>query len=304
MTKWWVIAFTLVLFAAAGCNIVASAITSRGVGAADRDELGFSRLPDSRVFQTNQSQAVNPPDPSRGLGEILTPLAVQELVSQAGPIAAGPAASGPAVDAAPANPEEPASKFPDVTLTIEPTRTPAAASVPTPEAEESLIVELPQAVSTVTISEDLPTPEPRQACIHPGGTTLWLETSDGQWSVPVGQSIEVNLCLSNISVDLAGFDVLLELGPTGTAEFRGISMGGFGLESYSELPTESLRIRAIDLKQRLTAGTDGVILATMQVAGVAVGVSPMAIGLNAIDDIEGNSVAAVVVDSSLRVTLP
>ena len=304
MTKWWVIAFTLVLFAAAGCNVVASAITSRGVGAADRDELDFSRLPDSRVFQTNQSQAVNPPDPSRGLREILTPLVVQELVSQAGPIAAGPAASEAAVDVAPANPEEPASKLPDVTLTIKPTKTPAAASVPTPQAQESLIVELPRAVSTLTISEDLSTPEPHQACTRPGGMTLWLELGGSEWAVPVGQSIEVKLCLSNISADLAGFDVLLELEPTGTAEFRGISMGGFGLESYSELPTESLRIRVIDLKQRLTAGADGVILATIQVVGVAVGVSPMAIGLNAIDDIEGNSVAAVVVDSSLRVTLP
>ena len=124
----------------------------------------------------------------------------------------------------------------------------------------------------------------------------------GEWSVPVGQSIEVNLCLSNISADLAGFDVLLELERTGTAEFREISMGGFGLESHSALPAESLRIRAIDLKKRLTAGADGVVLATMELVGVGIGESPLAIGLNGIDDTDGNSVNALVVDSLLSVT--
>ncbi len=304
MTKWWVIGFTLVLFTAAGCDIVTSAITSRGVGAAERDELDFSRLPDSRVFQTNRSQAINPSDPSRVFGEILTPLVVQEPVTQAGPIAAGPAGLGSAVDAAPDRPAEPASKFPYATPTIRPTNTPVPVSLPTPQAEESIIGESPQAGPIEMSGDKSPAPEPRQACIRSGGMTLWLEPSGSEWTIPLGQSIEVNLCLSNISADLAGFDVLLELERTGTAEFRGISMGGFGLESYSELPTESLRIRAIDLKQRLTAGTEGVVLATMQLVGVAVGEGPMAIELKGIDDTDGNSVAALVVDSSLRVTLP
>ena len=315
MTKWWVIAFALVLFTAVGCNIVTSAVTSRSIGAAERDELDFSRLPDSRLFQINESRTGNPSDPSSRYREILTPLVVQDPVTQAGPIAAGPAGLGTDVEAPPAEQATsvvppnsrssqlgPTPRFPDITLTIRPTRTPTPAFLPTPQVEESTTRESPQAGSTATVGEELPTPGPRQACIRPGGMTLWLEPSGREWFVPVGQTIEVNLCLSNISADLAGFDVLLELERTGTAEFRELSMGGFGLESHSELPAESLRIRAIDLKKRLTAGADGVVLATMELVGVGVGESPMQIGLNGIDDTDGNSVNALVVDSLLSVT--
>ena len=148
----------------------------------------------------------------------------------------------------------------------------------------------------------MPTPEPRPACIRSGGMTFWLEPSAGEWAVAVDQSIEVRLCLSNISADLAGFDFVLELGRAGTAEFREISMGGFGLQSHSELPTESLRVRAIDFKKLLTAGTEGVVVATVQVVGVAVGESPLAIERNRVDDTDGSSVAALFAGSSLRVT--
>lgn len=156
--------------------------------------------------------------------------------------------------------------------------------------------------SPFTGGDHLHTSELRQDCIHPGGMTLWLEPSGDEWTVPVGQSIEVNLCLSNLSSDLAGFDLLLELERAGTAEFSGITMGGFGLESHSELPTESLRVRAIDLKQQLNAGTDGILLALLLVAGTGAGESPLTIEINAIDDKGGYSVNVQILQASLRVT--
>ncbi len=315
LSKWWVIAFALVVFAAVGCNIATSAITTRSVGATEGDELESSRLP---ALPTGEPWTGIPSDPSRRYRDILTPIVAQGPLTQAGLPAAAPTGPSAIVEAAPAEqaptvaapnfgssqiePGEPTSQFPDVTLTIKPTRTPTPALVSTPHLEEPITGESPQAGSTVTGGEDVSTPKPRQDCVRPGGMTLWLEPSVGEWSVPVGQSIEVNLCLSNLSADLAGFDVLLELQRTGTAEFRGISMGGFGLEIHSELPTESLRVRAIDLKKRLTAGTDGVVLATMQLVGIAVRESPITIGLNGIDDTDGNSVKALVLQASLQVT--
>ena len=146
------------------------------------------------------------------------------------------------------------------------------------------------------------TTEPLRDCIRSGGMTLWLESQGGEFATSTGEIVVVNLCLSNLSVDLAWFDLMLNLENAGKAEFREISMGGFSLESYSELPTESVRIRAIDFNQKLIAGTDGILLATLRVAGTGVGESPLTIEVIGIHDKDKNSVEAQVLQASLQVT--
>ncbi len=316
MSKWWVTGLALLIFAAVGCDVAATVLTSREVAAIDDNEPDATRLHNQGQLRRLDLNDGESPDPSKLSDQILTPFVVPESENRTG--ANGDSLSVQGSDPAvvsnetvsagvryetkpvPANPDEHISRFPDVTLTIEPT--PTLALVPTPHEEESTTREAPRAGPSVAGGEVASTPEPNQGCIRPGDMVLWLEPSGGEWTVPVGQSIEVNLCLSNLSTDLAGFDLALNLGRSGVAEFTRATIGGFGLESHSELPTESLRVRAIDLKQQLNAGTRGILLATLWIAGAGVGESPLTIEINAIDDKDGYSVKAQALQASLQVT--
>lgn len=318
MTRWRVAGLALILFASIGCDVVATAVTARAIDAADDTDQNVSPFRNQRPIQQADLEDGEYTDLSKLSDHILTPVAVADSEKKTGPNRDSPSVQGYEPAVAPnevevaavnndakttlANPNEATSQLPDVALTIKPTPSPAITLVPTPYVSGSMSGEAPRTGPTATGGEDVGAPEPNQDCIRPGGMTLWLEPSGGEWTVLAGQSMEVDFCLSNLSTDLAGFDLTLKMERSGVAEFTGIKMGGFGLESYSELPTESLRVRAIDLMQQLNAGTDGILLATLLIESTGMGESLLTIEINAIDDKDGYSVTAQVLEASLRVT--
>ena len=315
MSKWLTMGLALLIFAAAGCNVVAPVITSRGVVAINDDEQDVSRLHNLRQLNQADLDDSESLDPSKLSDHILNPFVVSDSANLTAPNYDNVSVQGsePAVvsnETVPAvvryetkptlaGPYEHISQFPDVTLSIKPfpTRDPASDVGDAILGESSKKEPLSVGRSDVKLLA-----EPAQDCIRPGDLVLWLEPQDGSFSAPVGEILEVSLCLSNLSVDLAGFDLVLNLGHSDVAEFTKGTLGGFGLESHSPIPTNSLRVRAIDLKQQLNAGSHGILLATLWIAGNGVGESPLTIEIKAIDDKDGYSVNAQVLQASLRVT--
>ena len=317
MSKTWVTGLALFLLVAAGCNISATAITSRGVNAVEETEQDAPPFQSRTEIYQAEVDDNDSPDLSMSSDHILTAVVVPYAEKKADPKGDSLSVQGvePALtsnemgsaaeryETMPtlAESDGSISQSPDVPLTVKPTQTPTPTLVPALHVDESTIEKAPQSGPTLEGDDDVSTPDPEQNCIHSGGLTLWLESQGGAFVAQVGKIVEVNLCLSNLRADLAWFDLVLNLERTGTAEFIEISMGGFSLESYSELPSESVRVRAIDFNQKLNAGADGILLATLRIAGTGVGDSPLTIEIKGIHDKDGNSASVEVLQASLKV---
>lgn len=144
-----------------------------------------------------------------------------------------------------------------------------------------------------------PTPTPTQGGTDGGDGTPLLSLTSSQTSLAVGETIPVEVVLSEAPTGLSGFDLTVE--SDGGVEVVQAELPEFGLVSTSPVPSRTIRLRAADLNEVVSAGMRQTVLARLYLRGQASGSAALSIRLTTLDDERGYPVTVRLVSATVSV---
>ena len=109
----------------------------------------------------------------------------------------------------------------------------------------------------------------------------------GSASADEGQTTTVAITLSEATVGLAGFDVIVALSDPTVANIVRADFPNFGLEKQVLTSAAEIRLTAVDLSGLIQSGATSTLLATVHVVGVKAGASNVNLQVVRMDDENG-----------------
>lgn len=109
----------------------------------------------------------------------------------------------------------------------------------------------------------------------------------GSASADEGQTTTVAITLSEATVGLAGFDILVALSDPAVANIVRTDFPDFGLTKQVLTSTAEIRLTAVDLSGLIQSGATSTLLATVHVVGVKAGASNVNLQVVRMDDENG-----------------
>ncbi|NLL10476.1 MAG: hypothetical protein GX268_06245, partial [Methanomicrobiales archaeon] len=108
-----------------------------------------------------------------------------------------------------------------------------------------------------------------------------------------GSSGTIDVLLDQAGTGLAGYQLEISMNPAGIAEFTSVNFpAAFGMNSASTLPASTVSIVAVDLMDQIKEGAEDILLATINVKGLAEGSSKVQIAITELTDDNGDPVTA------------
>lgn len=211
---------------------------------------------------------------------------------------------------------------PELAVALTPTLVPTASPEPQPEPSvTSTVPREPESLPSTPLPTLIPTVEPTPQststpmvsgvdvkpkvlpCSSSSALDLYLEFPDGDTPAISGEVTTIYLCLSQIRHGLAGFDISIELPNGDVAEIVKAQIPNFGLKQVvGILPSQTVRLRAVDLNGKVPYVSDGALLASIDVRAKSPGESLIKLTVKALDDNDGNAIEAIITQTSLVVT--
>ncbi len=128
-----------------------------------------------------------------------------------------------------------------------------------------------------------------------------LTVAAASGSVAPGETVSFPIVLSEAPSGLAGYDLTVTLSNPTVARLVGAELPDFGLTSQVLISSSEIRLRAADLIHLTEAGATNITLATLDVEGLKKGKTEIQIEITRLDDDDGYSIEAQVIDGSLTV---
>ncbi|MFC1977411.1 hypothetical protein ACFLWS_04000 [Chloroflexota bacterium] len=104
----------------------------------------------------------------------------------------------------------------------------------------------------------------------------------------VGDTSSAELRLHNIDKGLSGYDLTFSVENKESAQIVNVVLPDFGITEIGNLPSGSVRIRAIDVNDIIQLQMKEVLLATLELEGIESGTGAIAISIHTMDDDQGN----------------
>ncbi|WP_052402888.1 outer membrane protein assembly factor BamB family protein [Methanococcoides methylutens] len=116
---------------------------------------------------------------------------------------------------------------------------------------------------------------------EPGDTTL----------AGVGQTEALNFYLDQLPAGLSGYNLTLGISDPSVARITGVEFPDWSgtLHTNSQLPANSICIKAIDLNKNVNAGDANILLGTVTVESLAIGEGNITVSINRLEDDNGNT---------------
>ncbi len=144
-----------------------------------------------------------------------------------------------------------------------------------------------------------PTPTPAQGGTDGGDGTPLLSLTASRTSLAVGETVPVEVVLSEAPTGLSGFDLTVE--SASGVEVVQAELPEFGLVSISPVPSRTIRLRAADLNEVVSAGMHQTVLARLYLRGQVSGSAALSIRLTTLDDERGYPVSVRLVSTTVSV---
>ncbi len=118
-----------------------------------------------------------------------------------------------------------------------------------------------------------------------------------------GSTGTTDVLLDQAGTGLAGYQLEISMNPAGIAEFTSVNFpAAFGMNSASTLPASTVSIVAVDLMDQIKEGAEDILLATLNVKGLAEGSSKVQIAITELTDDNGDPVTATTSQGEITVT--
>jgi PKD repeat protein len=118
-----------------------------------------------------------------------------------------------------------------------------------------------------------------------------------------GQTTEIVISVDSLPAGLAGYNLTVDIDDPEVAEIVGIEYGWANLTENSSLPGTSVYLKALDGNHQIEAGATDVVLATLTVRGKETGNTSLTLGINRLDDDNGEAINATLEIGNLEVTM-
>lgn len=137
----------------------------------------------------------------------------------------------------------------------------------------------------------------------PAGTVV-LSFVPNSTSTMSGTSKTVDIVADSLPAGMAGYDLTLSVDTPGVASITGVAFPAWAaqLNGNSALPSNVVKINAVDLDKQLVNGGTNVVLATVTLQGNTVGSTGLTISQARLDFYEGSSLNTEATTGSLKVT--
>ena len=127
-----------------------------------------------------------------------------------------------------------------------------------------------------------------------------ISIDDGETTV--GEATDVSITLGDAETGLSGYDITVSVANDRIAQIVDVVLPNFGLEEFGELPSTSIRIKAVDLKDIISPVPGEVTLATVTVKGISQGGTTVSLTVRAMDDDSGNPIQTEVLHGQISIS--
>jgi len=114
--------------------------------------------------------------------------------------------------------------------------------------------------------------------------------SIGECTAKVGETVSVEITLYDVATGLSGYDIEVSLENEKIARIVNVILPAFGLKDIGDLPSSSVRIKAVDLNETVSSGVKEASLATLEFEGLYPGTTDIIVFVRAMDDDDGNPI--------------
>ena len=115
----------------------------------------------------------------------------------------------------------------------------------------------------------------------------------------MGETAGLALVLYAAQNGLSGFEVVVTIEDPEVAEVVGVEFPDFGLTYADQLPATALKLRAVDLSEIVSPGSQASVLSTLALQGKARGTTVINLEISAMDDEQGEAMQPFVVSGLL-----
>lgn len=185
-----------------------------------------------------------------------------------------------------------------ISVSITPTPSPVAPSAPGPTPTRIAARQPATDALTTTAAAPAATPPSTPAPVPNEDGPRLLVTSTRFAS---GTSGIVEVRLLDALTGLSGFDLTIVIEDEAVGVFTGAELSAFGLGTVSDLPSASIRLRAVDLNQVAEPGIGPILLASLTVAGSLPGETVITIWKYTVDDDAGTRLPLFVSSAALTI---
>jgi PKD repeat protein len=116
-----------------------------------------------------------------------------------------------------------------------------------------------------------------------------------------GQTTEIIISVDSLPEGLAGYNLTVDIDDPAVAEIVGIEYSWANLTENSSLPGTSVYLKALDGNRQIEAGATDVVLATLTVKGKQTGNTSFTLGIDRLDDDNGEAINATLDIGTLEV---
>jgi hypothetical protein len=129
-----------------------------------------------------------------------------------------------------------------------------------------------------------------------------LSFAPGDASVIENDYTEINITVSSLPEGLAGYDLTVDIDDPAIAEIVDVRYPDWvTITENSTLPGSSIYIKVVDCNSIVQGGAEDVVLATIRVAGKEPGTTNVILGINRLDDDNGEEIDAILEVGTLEV---
>jgi PKD repeat protein len=129
-----------------------------------------------------------------------------------------------------------------------------------------------------------------------------LSFAPGDASVIENDYTEINITVSSLPEGLAGYDLTVDIDDPAIAEIVDVRYPDWvTITENSTLPGSSIYIKVVDCNSIVQGGAEDVVLATIRVAGKELGTTNVILGINRLDDDNGEEIDAILEVGTLEV---
>lgn len=161
----------------------------------------------------------------------------------------------------------------------------------------SLVISCAPEPATAPALEPIPDLKPPLEPISPAGPTI----SIGDATTTIEGVVTIDISIDGVTEGISGYDLTVLLTGDSVAQIVDVVLPDFGLTDISELPSNTVTIMAVDLKDIVPSGTKKALLATVKLQGIGLGTSTIDVIVNAMDDDDGNPIEPYVSTGTIEV---
>jgi PKD repeat protein len=119
-----------------------------------------------------------------------------------------------------------------------------------------------------------------------------------------GQTTEIVISVDSLPAGLAGYNLTVDIGDRNVSTIVNITYPEWvSVSENSTLPRGSIYLKALDGNDTIQAGATDVVLATLTVKGRNPGITNVTLGIDRLDDDNGDEIEALLETGNLEVTL-